>query len=89
MQEETEGWRKLHNNEFHDLYFLPNIIWVIKSTKIKWAGQMAYMGHKKSACRVLVGNPEEKQLLGRSRWGGRKTITLLFPYYFPRHFFKC
>jgi len=50
MQKEREGWRKLHNNELHDLYFLPNIIWVIKSTKIKWAGQVAYMGHMKNAC---------------------------------------
>ena len=34
------------------------------------------MGHKRNASRVMMGNPEEKKLLGRSRQGGRKTITL-------------
>jgi hypothetical protein len=89
MQEETEGWRKLHKKELHDLYFLPNIIWVIKSSKIKWAGQVAYMGHKRNAYRMLVWNLEEKKLLGRSRQGGRKTITLLFPHYSSWHLCKC
>jgi len=89
MQEETEGWRNLYEKELHDLYFLPNIIWVIKSSKIKWAGQVAYMGHKRNACRMLVWNLEEKKLLGRSRQGERKTITLLFPHCSPWHLCKC
>jgi hypothetical protein len=79
MQEETEGWRKLHKKQLHDLYFLPNIIWVIKSSKIKWAGQVAYMGHKRNACRILVWNLEAKKLLERSRWSGRKTINPFVP----------
>jgi len=47
-------WRKLHNEELNDLYS-PNIINVIKSIRMKWAGHIAHMGDRKGACRVLVG----------------------------------
>jgi hypothetical protein len=42
--EVTEGWRKLHNEELHNLYSSPNIIRMIKSRRIRWAGHVARMG---------------------------------------------
>jgi len=51
--EVMEDWRKLHNEELNDLYS-PNIIHVIKSRRMKWAGHIAYMGERKEACRVFV-----------------------------------
>jgi len=37
------GWRRLYNEELHNLYTSPNIIWVIKSWIMRWAGHVAYM----------------------------------------------
>jgi hypothetical protein len=37
----TEGWRKLHNEKLRDLYYLPSIIKIIKSRRMKWAGHVA------------------------------------------------
>jgi hypothetical protein len=67
---EVDGsWRKLHN-ELHSLYFSPNIVRVIKSRRMRWAGRVARMGDGRNVYRVLVGRPEEKRPLGRStrRW---------------------
>ena len=63
-------WRKLHNEELNDLYSSPNIIWVIKSRRIRWAEQVACMGERRGAYRVLVGKPEGKKKLARPkhRW---------------------
>jgi hypothetical protein len=67
-RDEVKGeWRKLHNEELHDLYFSPNIIQVIKSRRIKWAGHVAHMGERSGAYRVLVGKPDGKRPLGRPR----------------------
>ena len=63
----TEEWRKLHNVEFNDLYSSPNIFWVIKSRRIRWAVHVNRMGERKSVYRVLVGKPEGKSPFGRSR----------------------
>ena len=41
--EVTEEWRKLHNEELSDLYSLPNIVRVVKSIKMRWAGHVARM----------------------------------------------
>jgi hypothetical protein len=65
--EVTGVWRKVHNEELNDLYSSPNIFRVIKSRRMKWAGYVAYMGGSKCVYRILVGKPEEKRLLGRSR----------------------
>jgi len=64
-----EKW-KLHNVELNDLYYSPRIVRVIKSRRMRWAGHVDCMGERKSAYRVLVGNPEGKRPLGRprSRW---------------------
>jgi hypothetical protein len=64
--EVTGGWRKLHNEELHNLYSSPSITRVIKSRMI-WAGHVARMGKKRNACRILVGKPEGKRPLGRPR----------------------
>jgi hypothetical protein len=66
----TGDWRKLHNEELHNLYSSPNIITMIKSRRIRWAGHAAGIGEK-NACRILVGEPGRKTSLGRSRVGGR------------------
>jgi hypothetical protein len=52
--------RKSHNEELHDLYCSPNLTWMIKSRKMRWAGHVACMGDKRDAWRVLVIKPEEK-----------------------------
>ena len=70
MDEVTGEWRKLHNDELSDLYSLPNIVWVIKSRRMRWAGHVARMGEERRVHRVLVGKPEGKRPLGRPkrRW---------------------
>ena len=65
--EVTGEWRELHNEELNDLYSLPNIEWVVKSRRIRWAGHVARMGEDRGAHRVLVGKPEGKRPLGRPR----------------------
>ena len=65
--EVTREWRKLHNEEPNDPYSLPNIVWVIKSRRMRWAGHVARMGEDRGVYRVLVGKPEGKRLLGRPR----------------------
>jgi hypothetical protein len=64
--EVTGKWKKLHNNELHDLYFSPNKIRIIK-LRMRWAGHVARMREKRNAYRLLVGKPEGKRLLGRPR----------------------
>jgi len=60
-------WRKLHNEELSDLYFLPNILPVVKSSRMRWVGHVARMGEGRGVHRVLVGKPEGKRPLGRPR----------------------
>jgi len=68
--EVTREWRRLHNEELNDLYSSPNIVRVIKSRIMRWAGHVARMGEERGLCRVLVGKPEGKRPLGRPkhRW---------------------
>jgi hypothetical protein len=64
---EVDGsWRKLHN-DVHSLYSSPNIVRVIKSRRMRWAGYVARMGEGRGAYRDLVGRPASKKLLGRPR----------------------
>jgi hypothetical protein len=60
-------WRKLHNEELHNLYSLPSIIRIIKSRRMRWAGHVARMGGKRNVYRLLVGKSEGKRPLGRPR----------------------
>jgi len=56
--EVTGEWRKLHNGEHSDLYPLLNIVRVVKSRRMRWAGNVAPMGQGRGVYRVLVGKPE-------------------------------
>jgi len=64
--EVTGEWRKLHNEEFNDLYSSPNIIRVIQS-RIRWTEHVARMEENRGVYRILVEKPEEKRPLGRPR----------------------
>ena len=64
--EVTGEWRKLHE-ELSDLYSLPNIVRVVKSRRMRWAGHVARMEEGRGVHRVLVGKPEGKRPLGRPR----------------------
>ena len=60
-------WRKLYNEELSDLYSLPNVVRVVKSRRMRWAGHVVRMGEGRGVHRVLVGKPEGKRPLGRPR----------------------
>jgi hypothetical protein len=70
------SWRKLHNDELHSLYSSPNIVRVIKSRRMRWAGHVACMGEGRVVYRVLVGRPEGKRPLGRPRRRWEDNIKL-------------
>jgi hypothetical protein len=69
-REENGSWRKLYTDELYSLYSSANIVWVIKSWMMRWAGQVAHMGEGRGVYRVLVGRPKGKRPLGRPghRW---------------------
>jgi hypothetical protein len=69
-REEDGSWRKLHSDELHNLYSSLNIVRVIKSRRIRWAGHVALVGNGRGVYRISVGRPESKRLLGRPkrRW---------------------
>ena len=68
--EVTGEWRKLQNEELNILYSSPNIVRVIKSRRMRWAGHVARMGERRGLYMVLVGKPERKRAHGipRHRW---------------------
>jgi hypothetical protein len=63
----TGKWRKLHNEELHDLYSSPSIIRIMKSRRMRWAVHVARKGEKRNWYRLLVGKPEGKRPLRRPR----------------------
>jgi hypothetical protein len=75
----TGGWRKLHNEELHNLYSSPSIIRIIKSRRMRRVGHVARMGENKKVYRLLVGKPEGKRPLGRPRrrWINNIKVDLL------------
>jgi hypothetical protein len=89
--EVTGAWKKLHNEELHDLYSSPSKIRIMKSMRMRWAGHVVRMGEKRNAYSLFLGNPEGKRPLGRPRcrwldnikmdlleigWGGVEWIGL-------------
>ena len=67
-RDEVAGeWRRLHDEELNDLYSSPNIVWVIKSRRMRWAGHVAHMGEERGVYRVLMGKPEGRRPLARPR----------------------
>jgi hypothetical protein len=76
--EVTGEWRRLHNEERNDLYSSPNIIWFIKSRRMRWAGYVERMGEGRGAYRILVGRPERKRPLGRPRHRWEDNIKMDF-----------
>jgi hypothetical protein len=60
-REEDGSWRKLHNDELHNLLSSQNVVRVIKARRMRWAGHVARMRKGRSAYRVLVGRPEGKR----------------------------
>ena len=65
--EVTREWTKLRNDELNDLYSSCNIVRVIKSRIMRWAGYIALVGERRGVYRILVGKPECKKPLGRPR----------------------
>jgi hypothetical protein len=74
--EVTGEWRKLHNEELNDLYSSPNIVRVIKSRRMMRVGPGARMGEERGVYRVLVGKPEGKRPLGRTRRSWEDNIRM-------------
>jgi hypothetical protein len=74
--EVTGEWRKLNNEELHDLYSSPSIIKIIKVSGMKWAGHVARMGEKRNEYRLLVGKPEGMMPLGRQRIRSMDKISM-------------
>jgi hypothetical protein len=74
----TGEWRKLNNEELHNLYSSSYIIRHIKSRRMRWAGHVARMGEEREVYRVLMGKSEGKRPLGRprSRWDGGVRMDL-------------
>ena len=74
--EVTGKWRKLHDEELSDLYSLPNIVRVVKSRRMRWAGHVARMGEGRGVHRVVVRKPEGKRPLGRPRRSWEDNIKM-------------
>jgi hypothetical protein len=67
--EVTGEWRKLYNEELHNLYSYPDIIRQDKSRRMRSAGHVARMGEERKVYKVLAGKPEGKRSLGRQGVG--------------------
>jgi hypothetical protein len=65
--EVTGDWRKLHNEELHNLYSSPNILRMIKSNSMRWPGHVARMGEKTDTDRILVEKPEKKETTRKTK----------------------
>ena len=66
-RDENGEWRRLHNEELHSLYRSSNIVRVIKSRRLRWAGHVARMEEGRSVFKMLTGKPSGKRPFGRPR----------------------
>ena len=66
-RDENGEWRRLHNEELHSLFRSPNIVRVIKSRRLRWAGHVARMEEVRSALKIFTGTPTGKRPSGRPR----------------------
>jgi hypothetical protein len=76
--EVTGGWRKLHNEELHDLYSSTSIIRVINARRMRWAGHVARMREVRGAYNILVLTPQGRRPLGRPRRRWEDNIKMDF-----------
>jgi hypothetical protein len=72
----TGGWRKLHNEELHNLYPSPSIVRIMKTRRMRWTWNVAHMEERRNAHMILVGKPEGKRQLGRPRHRWEDNITV-------------
>ena len=66
-RDENGEWRRLHNEGLHSFYCSPNMVRVIKSRILRWAGHVARMEEGRSAFKILTGKPTVNRPLGRPR----------------------
>jgi len=64
--EGTGEWSRLHNEELNDLYSSPNIVRVIKSRRMRWAGHVARIGEERGVCSILLGETGGKETTGET-----------------------
>ena len=74
--EVTWEWKKLCNEELNDLYASPNIVRVVKSRRMRWAGLVALIGERRDVYSILVGKPEGKRSLARPRRRWKDLINM-------------
>jgi hypothetical protein len=75
------GWKRLHNEELHNLYISPNIIRVIESRRVKWTGHVAYIREVRIAHKFLVEKPEGRKPLGTLYADGR----IILEWFLEKH----
>jgi hypothetical protein len=75
-REEDRSWKKLHNDELHNLYSSLDIVRMIKSRRMRWVGHVAHMGEERGVYWVLVGRPKSKRPLGIPHCGWEDNIKM-------------